>query len=130
MTYTSGQYAILQRLESGLMYDDLTEAEREVLRYLDQSGLVQPRADIRDGYYTISQAGARVLSAYRENAARTEYAREKDAEQKKQWHFENKVSVLNLLIALASFLVGVCFDYHFGIYEKLSKFFQWLRSIF
>ena len=55
MDYTSEQYALMERLESGLLYQNLTEKEQEILRYLDESSLTQPRAYIEDGYYELSQ---------------------------------------------------------------------------
>lgn len=121
MTYTSDQYAILQRLESGLMYDDLTEAEREVLRYLDQSGLVQPRADIRDGYYTISQAGARVLAERRAELQGSEKVAQQYAEQKEHRNFQKKITVLTSLIAFVSFLFGVILEHFAGVVDFLAK---------
>lgn len=48
MDYTSEQYALMERLESGLLYQNLTEKEQEILRYLDESSLTQPRAYIED----------------------------------------------------------------------------------
>ena len=127
MTYTSDQYAILQRLESGLMYDDLTEAEREVLRYLDQSGLVQPRADIRDGYYTISQAGARVLAEKRAELQESEKVAQQYAEQKEHRDFQKKITILTSLIAFVSFLFGVILEHFAGVIDFLAKL---ISSIF
>lgn len=121
MTYTSDQYAILQRLESGLMYDNLTEAEQEVLRYLDQFGLVQPRADIRDGYYTISQAGARVLAEKRAELQESEKVAQQYAEQKEHRDFQKKITILTSLIAFVSFLFGVILEHFAGVIDFLAK---------
>lgn len=121
MTYTSDQYAILQRLESGLMYDNLTEAEQEVLRYLDQFGLVQPRADIRDGYYTISQAGARVLAEKRAELQESEKVAQQYAEQKEHRDFQKKITELTSLIAFVSFLFGVILEHFAGVIDFLAK---------
>ena len=66
MDYTSEQYALMERLESGLLYQNLTEKEQEILRYLDESSLAQPRAYIEDGYYELSQEGQRTLDAHRQ----------------------------------------------------------------
>ncbi len=121
MTYISDQYAILQRLESGLMYDNLTEAEQEVLRYLDQFGLVQPRADIRDGYYTISQAGARVLAEKRAELQESEKVAQQYAEQKEHRDFQKKITELTSLIAFVSFLFGVILEHFAGVIDFLAK---------
>lgn len=121
MAYTSDQYAILQRLESGLMYDNLTEAEQEVLRYLDQFGLVQPRADIRDGYYTISQAGARVLAEKRAELQESEKVAQQYAEQKEHRDFQKKITELTSLIAFVSFLFGVILEHFAGVIDFLAK---------
>lgn len=130
MDYTEEQLAMLQRLKSGVLYEDLNEEEREILRFLDQSGLAQPRADIQDGFYTISQNGLRVLSTWQTSVQQLQYERSKDAEQKKQWDSENKLAILNLLISLVSFFVGVCVDFHFSLYEKISQLFQRILSLF
>ena len=127
MTYTPDQYAILQRLETGLMYDGLNEAEQEILRYLDQSGLVQPRADIQDGYYTISQDGARVLAEKRAELQGSEKVAQQYAEQKEHRDFQKKITILTSLIAFVSFLFGVILEHFAGVIDFLAKL---ISSIF
>lgn len=124
MDYSPNQYAILQRLEAGLLYDELTEEEREVLRYLDQTGLAQPRADIQDGYYIISQAGARALTAKRSELQKSEKAAQQYAEQKEHRDFQKKIAILTSLISFVSFLSGVILERFFGIIDFAVKLFS------
>ena len=80
-SYTPEQYAIMERLESGLLYQDLNDREQEIVRYLDDAYLAQPRAYIQDGYYELSQEGCRVLSAHRQELFRIQEEERRQQEQ-------------------------------------------------
>lgn len=80
-SYTPEQYAIMERLESGLLYQDLNDREQEIVRYLDDAYLAQPRAYIQDGYYELSQEGCRVLNAHRQELFRIQEEERRQQEQ-------------------------------------------------
>ena len=65
MEYTEDQYALMEKLEKGLNYQSLQEPEQWTLRYLQDDGIAQPRADISDGYYQLTENGKRILSEHR-----------------------------------------------------------------
>ena len=66
LDYTREQYALMERLERGLLCQDLAEREQEIFCYLDSLRIVQPREDIEEGYAQLSQYGRRVLAARRQ----------------------------------------------------------------
>lgn len=80
-SYTPEQYAMMERLKSGLLYQDLNDREQEIVRYLDDACLAQPRAYIEDGYYELSQEGCRVLGAHRQELF---HAQEEERRQQEQ----------------------------------------------
>ena len=109
MDYTSEQYALMERLESGLLYQNLTEKEQEILRYLDESSITQPRAYIEDGYYELSQEGQRTLDAHRQEQLSLqqqsqEKARDK-AEQKADKHSDRVFQVFLVFLGYALGLI-------------------------
>lgn len=65
MEYTDEQYALMEGLEKGLNYWRLPEEQKWTLRYLQDEGIAQPRADIADGHYLLTEQGKRVLSERR-----------------------------------------------------------------
>ena len=109
MDYTSEQYALMERLESGLLYQNLTEKEQEILRYLDESSITQPRAYIEDGYYELSQEGQRTLDAHRqEQLSLQQQSQEKardNAEQKADKHSDRVFQVFLVFLGYALGLI-------------------------
>ena len=81
MEYTDEQYALMESLEKGLNYWQLPEEQKWTLRYLQDEGIAQPRADISDGYYLLTEPGKRILSERRRKLrfAEIETRRELDA---------------------------------------------------
>jgi DNA-binding PadR family transcriptional regulator len=80
MDYTDEQYALMEKLENGLIYDSLTETEKQLLWYLDAHGIAQPRVQKADGYYDLSEDGKRILADHRQKvlAAKIQVRRELD----------------------------------------------------
>lgn len=66
MNYTAEHYEMLKLLEAGIVFDDLTEEQKCSYRFLDGEGLIQPRADILDGYCVLSERGKCVLAERRQ----------------------------------------------------------------
>lgn len=65
MEYTDDQYDLIEKLEKGLNYWQLPEEQQWTLRYLQDEGIAQPRADIADGHYLLTEQGKRILSERR-----------------------------------------------------------------
>ena len=90
MEYTSDQYTLMDSLEKGLNYWQLPEEQQWTLRYLDSEGIAQPRADIADGHYLLTEQGKQILSEHRRKlrAAEIETRRQlqalQDREEEKQ----------------------------------------------
>ena len=61
MEYTAQQYALMESLKSGLIYDDQAPEIQDILRYLQDQGSAQPKSYIEDGYYELSEDGKRIL---------------------------------------------------------------------
>lgn len=90
MEYTAQQYALMESLKSGLIYDDQAPEIQDILRYLQDQGIAQPKAYIEDGYYELSEDGKRILEDHRHKllAAKIETRRQlqelRDREEEKQ----------------------------------------------
>lgn len=84
MDYTEGQYALMERLASGVLYSELSELEQKNLRYLDSEKIAEPNAQIRDNWWTLSPKGERTLAARNEKLRirAEDIRREKEQEQK------------------------------------------------
>lgn len=73
--YSKEQYRFMLKCKDGLIWTWFKDANAdEVLRYLMDEGLVQPRQDIKEGMYKLTQKGISELENYkdvcREKAAR------------------------------------------------------------
>lgn len=62
MRYTPEQYALLKTFEYGRLVQELSDTELYTYQFLMQEKLLQPRADIEDGWHILSEQGKRVLS--------------------------------------------------------------------
>lgn len=98
-----------------------------ILRYLASQGLVE-QWDRDPDYYRVTHKGwhyAEQLAAEeRARLERLEQMRQQQAQQERQQRFENKMSVLNLLIPLITFLGGLFLEHHVGIIAFLKKLFH------
>ena len=61
MQYTQEQFALLDNFKQGRLLKELSEDDLFVYRFLISEGLLQPRADIEDGWHTLSEKGKMVL---------------------------------------------------------------------
>ena len=134
MRYTPDHYAMLERFEHGLNIDTLSENELEIYWFLMQQNLLQPRYDLEDGLNYLSETGKCVLTEHRDNLQKAEQETrqlaEKNAKEEKQQRFENKISVANLLISLASFFVGISAEFYIGIYSRAVEWWPKLEAWF
>lgn len=81
MNYTDDHYEMLKLLETGIVFYNLTEEQKWAYHFLDSEGLIQPRADILDGYCVLSERGKCVLAEHRRaiRAAKIQIQKEQDA---------------------------------------------------
>ena len=84
MDYTASHYETMSLLEKGLIYDDQAPEIQDILRYLQDQGIAQPKAYIEDGYYELSEDGKRILENHRrqESIRQENIRKEKEEEQK------------------------------------------------
>lgn len=66
LIYSEEQYAMMERLAEGVIYDRLTRDEKEMIMFLEQSGIAGARVDIAEGLYRLTQWGKTVLSVRKE----------------------------------------------------------------
>lgn len=102
---------MIERLENGIMFDELPEAERSVVIFLDASGICEPRCDIQDGLYLLTEKGKTELEKNlqigqqrTEKAAKdieNEVKRVKEREQDRRHNW-----AVNVVSALIGALVG------------------------
>ena len=134
MDYTDKQYDFMEMLSDGLVFDYLPEDEQRTLIYLIEKGIAAARAQERDGMYYLSPDGERVLAAHRnELRARELQAQEKareKAEQERQQRFDNKIAVLNLLMPLITFVLGLIVEHFAGIVGTIARGAQWFIDWF
>ena len=67
--------------------------------------------------WVVTSRGGQELSAYEEKL-------EQDAQTKRQKRFENKISVLNILIPLITFLLGITVEHFASVISKLLSLFH------
>lgn len=82
MDYTKDQYALMEKLSQKVDFDSLSDEEQQTLIFLDQERIVQALAQIRDGLYTLSPHGKRMLAAYHEKQAEKEERTRKERQAK------------------------------------------------
>ena len=82
MDYTKDQYALMEKLSQKVDFASLSEEEQQTLIFLDQERIVQALAQIRDGLYTLSPHGKRMLAAYHKKQAEKEERTRKERQAK------------------------------------------------
>lgn len=114
---TERQIEVLKMSVNGVhYYDDLQGHDRGVLMYLADENLVYTKA-LSPPIYFITEKGRAKLKAL-ENEAKQE------AESKRQQRFENKISVLNVLVPAVTFVLGLLVEHFSGLVEWVVSFFH------
>ena len=128
MDYTDEQYTIIERLEAGLNYWNLSEDQQWILRYLQDKGIAQPRSDIADGHYLLTEFGKRILFARSERQLKESQESAKitsyEAKQEKQQRFENKIAIANLLVPFITYILGILTEHYTGIIGFFLRLFD------
>lgn len=130
MRYTEAQYAMMERLSDGVDWDLLSGSEKEILIFLDGEGIAEPRAYVQEGLWVLTQKGEAVLESHRADLQTKEEQAQKEAEQEakdeRQQRFENKISILNLLVPLITFVIGLFVEHFAHIVPAVGAFFGWV----
>lgn len=137
MNYTKKHYKLMEQLQSGVIWNDLDKQEQEILRYLDDKKIAEPRAYIQDGLWELSQKGRAILQSRQDELRDQEDAANKEAkeysEQKRQQRFENKISVWNLIAPLVMFVLGVLVEHFAAVTMAIWNGFigvcEWIASL-
>lgn len=82
MRYTPEQYALLETFEKGRLVQKLSEEELYTYHFLMDEKLLQPRADIEDGFHLLSEQGKCILEEQRLRKQNIEQKARELAEQK------------------------------------------------
>ena len=90
--YTNEQYAMMERFEHGLNVTQLSEEEKFLFCFLQGENLLQPRADMEDGLFFLSEHGKRVLSQHREDLQKAKQEARQLAEKNAKEDIRSKSS--------------------------------------
>ena len=114
---TDRQIEVLRMSINGVhFYDDLDGPDRGVLVYLEQEGYVYTKA-LDPPIYFIKQKGLAKLKELDDKA-------NQESEEKRQKRFENKISVLNVLIPILTFFVGIIVEHFSGFIDTIVSWMQ------
>lgn len=114
---TKRQIEVLKMSVSGVhYYDDLQGHDRGVLMYLADENLVYTKA-LNPPVYFITEKGKAKLKELEDES-------KQEAENKRQQRFENKISVLNILVPAATFVLGLLVEHFSGLIELVASLFH------
>lgn len=92
----------------------MDDENQAALMYLHKLGYVTGDSTSPPIFYA-TQKGLAKLKQLEDDA-------HKDSEDKRQQRFENKISVLNVLVPLITFFVGILVEHFSGIADKILSF--------
>ena len=118
---------MLEKLQKGAVWTELTVEQQEALHYLEKLGLVGARVDIAADLWLLTEKGKAVLQELqtRDDQAQKEadkQAKEK-AEQKREKRSERRFRILELFLAA---LMGAVFTNLDRIFTFLVKWLPWI----
>lgn len=114
---TDLQLSVLKKTQAGThYYNDLSQEERAAADFLLNLGLCYVK-EFSEPIYRITEAGKSVLTLLEKEA-------NKQAENKSNQRFQKQISVLNLLVPLITFILGLIVE-HFT--ELVSGFLNIFR---
>lgn len=114
MEFTKEQYELMGRLRNGLIWDNLSEQEREIINFLDSEKLVQWKVYIADGYMELSQKGQ---CAYERFQKSRQQAAESAADNRKEHRFQVYLAVFSAMLGA----IVSNFDRVVGLIYQLSN---------
>ena len=100
------------------------EGPTEMIRYLTEEGFIEavesnvfPGLSVVPVKWKITVKGLAALSEFEEQ-------RQKEAQNERQRRFQNKISVLNVLVPLITFLLGLIVEHFAGLLDFLASLFH------
>ena len=123
MRYTPEQYALLETFEEGRLVQELSDNELYTYQFLIGEKLLQPRADIEDGWHLLSEQGKCVLLEHRMELEKALKDADQMAEQAAK---EKKRKASDRFHDFVLLFVGAAICYFF---EHLDELVCWIRSI-
>lgn len=119
MNYTGEQLKLLATFENGRLVQELTEQELYVYRFLMEQGLLQPRADIEDGWHLLSEKGKTVLECRQTKLQMLQKIADKDAEKKRNQRLHNNLEIVNTILPVVTFILGLLVDHFANIVDGI-----------
>ena len=116
-------YDALLRFVNPVETEELSKREQLLL----DAGFIEPCAtdvDFGEGYFQIFDSAYRITETGMDELRAFEKKSDEDAKQEKQRRFGNKLSVLNLLIPLITFIIGLLCEHYAGIVAFLTDLFH------
>jgi uncharacterized membrane protein len=134
MNLSDNQQKMLFKLENGVIWTDLSETELQTLWYLDKLKLATAREDIREDLWMLTEAGSAELYSLRAAEERAQKEAEdsstEKARQEKQQRFDNKLAVLNTVVPIVTFILGILANHFLAVADLVAKFWEWFVSLF
>lgn len=106
------QIQMLKRTLNGIDLRSCTQEEKDIVRFLLAQGLCEKPVSLDQTVIYASQAGKAYLSSHEEIL-------KQQAKHERQQRFDNKISVLSVLVPLITFLVGILLEHWVGIIDSL-----------
>ena len=99
MKYTDEQYSCLRSFSRGAVWHWHRNSEQDrLMRFLLEEGLIEPRCDIKDNYYVISELGKIALSELDAQKKALQQRRKDMAKQKSEKKIDRALQLLNTLL--------------------------------
>ena len=113
---TPEQMQMLKRTLAGVDMECCSREEIEIIRFLLRQGFCDKPLDFSKPVVYASQQGKAFLHSHEEKL-------DQQAKHERQQRFENKISVLSVLVPLITFVIGVFVEHFTGLVD-------WLISLF
>ena len=121
---------MLGMLEKGVVWTELTVEQQEAVHHLEKFGLAGARVDIADDLWMITQEGKIVWEDLQARDEQTKKEADEHAQQKRQQRFENKIAILNTVIPVITFILGLFVGNVDRIASVCVSIWEWIVSLF
>lgn len=119
MNYTNEQYALLASFEKGRNIDDLTESELWGYQLLMEQGLLQPRADIENGWHLLSEKGKVCLHNHNVQLQQLSEAREKYTQEERHRTIQDNAAKAGVIVPVITFILGILLEHFTSIIDGI-----------
>lgn len=114
---TQEQIEMLKRSLSGVDLLLCNQEEKAIVRFLISQGLCEKPVALNQTVIYTSEAGKAYLHSQ-------EQILEQQAKNERQQRFDNKISILSVLIPLITFIIGVLIEHWVGLIDSFLSLFQ------